>query len=127
MAVSSVSNLGGPENVHVPSPKLARSAINEIASSEETGVPLNTPWTFYLDKYILHYLVFFCVVYILFLVFGPQIQSNTVKVSVKCDSEGWGVCIQKMKRVVTAVCTLTCHDTCQAKDKLLSLTLGSKI
>ena len=87
MAVSSVSNLGGPENVHVPSPKLARSAINEIASSEETGVPLNTPWTFYLDKYILHYLVFFCVVYIL--VFGPQIQSSTVKVSVKCDSEGW--------------------------------------
>ena len=50
MAVSSVSNLDGLENAHVPSPKLARSAINEINSSEENGVPLNTPWTFYLDK-----------------------------------------------------------------------------
>ena len=51
MAVSSVPNLEGPENVLGASPKLARSAINEISSSEETGVPLNTPWTFYLDKY----------------------------------------------------------------------------
>ncbi|KAK7496691.1 hypothetical protein BaRGS_00012098 [Batillaria attramentaria] len=38
------------ENKGVESPKLARKAINEIASVEETGVPLNTSWTFWLDK-----------------------------------------------------------------------------
>jgi hypothetical protein len=50
MAVSSVKNLDAPEKVATPSPQLARSAISEIHTSEETGVPLNTPWTFYLDK-----------------------------------------------------------------------------
>ncbi|KAL4226138.1 Eukaryotic translation initiation factor 4E type 3 [Mactra antiquata] len=52
MAVSSVKNLAAPEKVATPSPKLARSAISEIHASEENGVPLNTPWTFYLDKSI---------------------------------------------------------------------------
>lgn len=45
-----VSGLEAPEKVATPSPKLPRSAINEIHKLEQTGVPLNTPWTFYLDK-----------------------------------------------------------------------------
>ncbi|KAH3880359.1 hypothetical protein DPMN_004273, partial [Dreissena polymorpha] len=50
MAAPSVSNLDVKENVATASPQLGRSAISEIHSSEKTGVPLNTPWTFYLDK-----------------------------------------------------------------------------
>ena len=51
MAGTRVSGLEAPEKDTVPSPKLARSALNEIQKVEQTGVPLNTPWTFYLDKY----------------------------------------------------------------------------
>ncbi|WAR25106.1 IF4E3-like protein [Mya arenaria] len=50
MAAPSVSKLETPENTATPSPQLGRSAINEIHTSEQSGVPLNTPWTFYLDK-----------------------------------------------------------------------------
>ena len=33
------------------SPNLPRSKLSEINSLEESGVPLNTRWTFWLDKY----------------------------------------------------------------------------
>jgi hypothetical protein len=33
------------------SPVFTDSAINSLHSQETTGVPLQTPWTFWLDKY----------------------------------------------------------------------------
>ncbi|KAL3853398.1 hypothetical protein ACJMK2_016941 [Sinanodonta woodiana] len=50
MAASSLQELESREKLSTDSPQLHRKAINEINCSEETGVPLNTPWTFYLDK-----------------------------------------------------------------------------
>lgn len=32
------------------SPILGRAAIEKLASHEEGGVPLRTPWTFWVDK-----------------------------------------------------------------------------
>lgn len=32
------------------SPQLSRAAVQQITETEKEGVPLNTPWTFYLDK-----------------------------------------------------------------------------
>ncbi|XP_048740340.1 eukaryotic translation initiation factor 4E type 3-like [Ostrea edulis] len=55
MAVSSLQSVDcvkTTETRAVGSPQLPRSAISEIHSSEQTGVPLNTPWTFWLDKSI---------------------------------------------------------------------------
>ena len=37
-------------NAFVESPKLGRKAVNEITDIEQTGVPLQSPWTFWLDK-----------------------------------------------------------------------------
>ncbi|XP_046353221.1 eukaryotic translation initiation factor 4E type 3-like [Haliotis rufescens] len=51
MAAFNVDSVRESENkVYPGSPQLARKAINEIDTSEQTGVPLNTPWTFWLDK-----------------------------------------------------------------------------
>lgn len=55
MAASGMSEVGclkSTETMIIGSPQLPRSAISEINSSEESGVPLNTPWTFWLDKSI---------------------------------------------------------------------------
>ncbi|XP_041379633.1 eukaryotic translation initiation factor 4E type 3-like [Gigantopelta aegis] len=38
------------ESGNLSSPELVRRAISEIDTSEDTGVPLQTPWTFWLDK-----------------------------------------------------------------------------
>jgi len=32
------------------SPKLSRKAISSLGDTERTGVPLNTPWTLWLDR-----------------------------------------------------------------------------
>ena len=32
------------------SPKLGRKAMDEITDHEQSGVPLQSPWTFWLDK-----------------------------------------------------------------------------
>ncbi|KAK6175455.1 hypothetical protein SNE40_013916 [Patella caerulea] len=47
--VDSVKAFSGEKN---DSPKLAKKALHELYSIEESGVPLNTPWTFWLDKTI---------------------------------------------------------------------------
>lgn len=53
MAAFNVDSVRESENkVYPGSPQLARKAINEIDTSEQTGVPLNTPWTFWLDKLV---------------------------------------------------------------------------
>jgi len=53
MAASGMSELGcrnSSETAMIGSPQLGRSTLSEIYSSEESGVPLNTKWTFWLDK-----------------------------------------------------------------------------
>ncbi|KAJ8301998.1 hypothetical protein KUTeg_020985 [Tegillarca granosa] len=53
MAASSVRSgepLNSVDSPKFGSPQLQRSTINEIHSSEQSGVPLNTSWTFWLDK-----------------------------------------------------------------------------
>ncbi|XP_019627199.1 PREDICTED: eukaryotic translation initiation factor 4E type 3-B-like [Branchiostoma belcheri] len=51
MAASTVDSLQSPEPpVPGSSPKLARAAIDGIQRNEKTGIPLNTAWTFWLDK-----------------------------------------------------------------------------
>ncbi|XP_064604965.1 eukaryotic translation initiation factor 4E type 3-like [Liolophura sinensis] len=52
MAASSAVDILKDENnrANPESPQLPRAALSEIKSSEQTGVPLNTPWTFWLDK-----------------------------------------------------------------------------
>ncbi|OWF37759.1 eukaryotic translation initiation factor 4E type 3-like [Mizuhopecten yessoensis] len=55
MAASSVSEIGSinaTDSRMMGSPQLPRSKLSEIHSTEQTGVPLNTPWTFWLDKSI---------------------------------------------------------------------------
>lgn len=54
MAASSAVDMLKDENnrTNPQSPQLPRAALSEIKSSEQTGVPLNTPWTFWLDKYV---------------------------------------------------------------------------
>ncbi|KAL5013893.1 hypothetical protein ScPMuIL_008163 [Solemya velum] len=49
MAASTVDHFE-PEEGGIESPELPRAAIRQISISEETGVPLNTKWTFWLDK-----------------------------------------------------------------------------
>lgn len=51
-SLQSVDCVKSAEARPVGSPQLQRAAINEIHSSEQSGVPLNTPWTFWLDKSI---------------------------------------------------------------------------
>ena len=52
MAVSSVvDNLKVEECHRSASPKLPRAVQNTLPSTEAEGVPLNTPWTYWLDKY----------------------------------------------------------------------------
>ncbi|XP_064633467.1 eukaryotic translation initiation factor 4E type 3-B-like [Lineus longissimus] len=51
MAASCTDNQKSPLEIKdSSSPKLPRAAINDIENHEETGVPLNTAWTFWLDK-----------------------------------------------------------------------------
>jgi hypothetical protein len=38
------------ENARMDSPRLGRKAMDEITDSNNTGVPLESPWTFWLDK-----------------------------------------------------------------------------
>lgn len=54
MAVSGINfeGLNAVEPIIVGSPNLPRSTIKRINSVEESGVPLNTAWTFWLDKSI---------------------------------------------------------------------------
>ncbi|ESP01001.1 hypothetical protein LOTGIDRAFT_140053 [Lottia gigantea] len=52
MAASNVEGVQHEENRHTDSPQLNRKALNELGSVEEKGVPLNTSWTFWLDKTI---------------------------------------------------------------------------
>jgi hypothetical protein len=52
MAASCTDNQTGDLDIKdSTSPKLPRAAITDIENHEETGVPLNTAWTFWLDKY----------------------------------------------------------------------------
>ncbi|XP_014674991.1 PREDICTED: eukaryotic translation initiation factor 4E type 3-like [Priapulus caudatus] len=48
------ADLAGAENdrPNSASPQLSRAAVQEITETEKGGVPLNTPWTLYLDKSI---------------------------------------------------------------------------
>lgn len=86
MAVPRVSGLEAPEKIATPSPKLARSAISEIRKIEETGVPLNTPWTFYLDKYVLRYVVVISVIsFFLYLTATEKLKSRFLGVVQKCS------------------------------------------
>lgn len=50
MAASTVDAVKDEQIQGVDSPKLARKTINEISDVEKNGVPLNTSWTFWLDK-----------------------------------------------------------------------------
>jgi len=50
MMAATVNHLKVDEQPAPSSPQLLRSAINTVENSEQTGVPLNTPWTFWLDK-----------------------------------------------------------------------------
>ena len=51
MAVSQLQSVIENEKKAAPgSPKLSRSAIQTIEHDEFQGIPLNTPWTFWLDK-----------------------------------------------------------------------------
>ena len=51
MAAFNVDNESeAAESGNLSSPELVRRAISEIDKSEENGVPLQTPWTFWLDK-----------------------------------------------------------------------------
>ncbi|VDI26820.1 eukaryotic translation initiation factor 4E type 3-like [Mytilus galloprovincialis] len=55
MAVSSINSFDGLNSIKtmpVGSPNLPRSTLSEIHSQEECGIPLNTRWTFWLDKSI---------------------------------------------------------------------------
>jgi hypothetical protein len=50
-SISSIDNIQPVETMSMGSPNLPRSKLSEINSLEESGVPLNTRWTFWLDKY----------------------------------------------------------------------------
>jgi len=51
MAASSVDQIKVQPNHGPPgSPQLTRAAYDNVHTTEQTGVPLNTPWTFWLDK-----------------------------------------------------------------------------
>ena len=39
------------QNQNQNSPHLSRSSLSELEDSEKSGIPLNTPWTFWHDKY----------------------------------------------------------------------------
>ncbi len=50
MAASSVEEVKSQENGAPGSPQLARSTLSTIQTTEDGGIPLNTKWTFWLDK-----------------------------------------------------------------------------
>lgn len=49
---------GGSED-NSNSPHLSRKSLNELESSEKSGIPLNTAWTLWHDKSVLIILVLF--------------------------------------------------------------------
>lgn len=60
MAASTLEQLKVEENHQTPSsPQLTRSAISTIQETENSGVPLNTTWTFWLDK-LVFFDMFYC-------------------------------------------------------------------
>ncbi len=50
MAAFEVEESQVQENMAPSSPQLPRSALSTIENTEQNGVPLNTPWTYWLDK-----------------------------------------------------------------------------
>ena len=51
MATARLGSLQKEENQSAPgSPQLSRTVIQTIEETDDSGVPLNTPWTFWLDK-----------------------------------------------------------------------------
>ena len=52
MAESGDVDVKDEDNSGGESPKLGRKAMDEITDHEQSGVPLQSPWTFWLDKYV---------------------------------------------------------------------------
>ena len=50
MAAYNDRTFDSQENFLSSSPQLTTIALDEVKSTEKDGVPLNTPWTFWLDK-----------------------------------------------------------------------------
>ena len=51
MATSVSVPAGAEEQARPHSPELDPSTLNSIEGSEQSGVPLNTTWTFWIDRY----------------------------------------------------------------------------
>lgn len=63
---------GNAEEEVACSPALHPSALNTLKQDETDGVPLNTHWTFWIDKFV--YFFLFCTSFLPLLLLFPKYQ-----------------------------------------------------